>query len=159
MADFTSYASNPINQCNEKKRIIIYHYTCGKNVLEGYESIICEVLAPDSQYDVTKMAAMINVPENDIITRVLLLNQIRPVRSSCSGVLSTFSPTVTTGSFPCSKIDSTRTIERNWKNSVLLLSTRRKFCQLAGVVADPTTRLRTPIPRFALAVDLRLSVT
>ncbi|KAG1687941.1 Potassium channel subfamily K member 10 [Nymphon striatum] len=32
------------------------------------------------QYDVTKMAAMINVPENEIITRVLLLNQIRPVR-------------------------------------------------------------------------------
>ncbi|KAG1683498.1 hypothetical protein GQR58_009939 [Nymphon striatum] len=47
-----------------------------------------------------------------------------------------------------------RASDRNLNNCVLLVSTRRKFCQFLGIAPSATTHLRTPLPRFALALAL-----
>ena len=48
-----------------------------------------------------------------------------------------------------------RILDSKLNSSVLLLSTYRKFCQISGMAAFPTTRLLTPFPHLALVVPFR----
>ena len=46
---------------------------------------------------------------------------------------------------------------KNRNSFSLFPSTLKKFCQLPDKTVEPTTRLRMPLPRFALAEPFRLS--
>ena len=50
-----------------------------------------------------------------------------------------------------------RSSPRNWKSSSLLSSFRKTFFQFPGSLAWLDTRLRVPVPLFALVYSFRLS--
>ena len=67
-------------------------------------------------------------------------------------LLRTVSPSIMISCLSSSSNHWSRPSGRNLNSSVLLLSTRRMFCQFPDMTAAATTYQRTPFPRFVLVL-------